>query len=125
MANEVIRLANVEREKRGLPPLIGNDEEYNRRCEQRALELTELYDLNRPNGEEIFELFCWINKSAGCVQKIYKGEISPEDLMFGAGGWMPANGRPIGILDPIFTHIGVACVQSGGDLYWYMIIAKI
>jgi uncharacterized protein YkwD len=40
------------------------------------------------------------------------------------GGWMGSSGHRANILNPAFTHIGVAFAQaSDGTLYWTMVLA--
>ena len=113
--NEVIRLVNVERQKRGLSTLIKRDDV----CEIAAIRAKEIvisFSHTRPNGLSCFSLFDEYNIpywTAG--ENIAYGYRTPAEVM---EGWMNSEGHRANILNGNFDGIGVGCYEENGVLYW-------
>ena len=115
MAQEVIRLTNIERAKYGKAPL-----QYHAKLQQaamvRAQEIAIKFSHDRPDGTDsstaVYEA------GAGCNdgENIARGYPSPESVV---QGWMNSNGHRWAILDPDSTHIGVGFYQNSyGTYFW-------
>ena len=115
MAQEVIRLTNIERAKVGKAPL-----QYHAKLQQaamvRAQEIAIKFSHDRPDGTDsstaVYEA------GAGCNdgENIARGYPSPESVV---QGWMNSNGHRWAILDPDSTHIGVGFYQNSyGTYFW-------
>ena len=115
MAQEVIRLTNIERAKVGKAPL-----QYHAKLQQaamvRAQEIAIKFSHDRPDGTDsstaVYEA------GAGCNdgENIARGYPSPESVV---QGWMNSNGHRWAILDPESTHIGVGFYQNSyGTYFW-------
>ena len=115
MAQEVIRLTNIERAKVGKAPL-----QYHAGLQKaamlRAQEISIKFSHDRPDGTDsstaVFETGVGCNDG----ENIAKGYPSPESVV---QGWMNSNGHRWAILDPDSTHIGVGFYQNSyGTYFW-------
>lgn len=115
MAQEVIRLTNIERAKYGEAPL-----QYHAGLQKaamlRAQELAIKFSHNRPDGTDsstaVFE------NGVGCNdgENIARGYTSPEAVV---QGWMNSLGHKAAILCDSSTHIGVGFYQNNyGTYFW-------
>ncbi|MGN0537860.1 MAG: CAP domain-containing protein [Acutalibacteraceae bacterium] len=113
--NEVIRLVNVERQKRGLSTLTKRDDV----CEIAAIRAKEIvisFSHTRPNGSSCFSLFDEYNISYWSAgENIAYGYRTPAEVM---EGWMNSEGHRANILNGNFDGIGVGCYEENGVLYW-------
>ena len=117
MADEVVRLANIERAKIGFAPLKTNVN-LQRAAMVRAQEISIKFSHIRPNGTDA-STACY-EAGAGCAggENIAKGFSTPQDVMT---GWMNSDGHRWAILDSGYTHVGVGVYKIGNDLYcWTM-----
>ena len=115
MAQEVIRLTNIERAKVGKAPL-----QYHAKLQQaamvRAQEIAIKFSHDRPDGTDSSTAL--YENGVGCSdgENIARGYTSPEAVV---QGWMNSNGHRWAILDPDSTHIGVGFYQNSyGTYFW-------
>ena len=115
MAQEVIRLTNIERAKEGEAPL-----QYHAGLQKaamlRAQEISIKFAHVRPDGSDsstaVFE------NGVGCSngENIARGYTSPEAVV---QGWMNSVGHKAAILRESSTHIGVGFYQNSyGTYFW-------
>ena len=117
MADEVVRLANIERAKIGFAPLKTNVN-LQRAAMVRAQEISIKFSHIRPDGTDA-STACY-EAGAGCAggENIAKGFSTPQDVMT---GWMNSDGHRWAILDSGYTHVGVGVYKIGNNLYcWTM-----
>lgn len=104
-ADEVIKLVNKERSKRGLDPLTTTDK-LRDAAEKRAKELGKSFSHTRPNGTSCFTVLGEYGISYSAAgENIAHGQHTPEDAM---ESWMNSEMHKKNILNPDFTGIGVA-----------------
>lgn len=115
MAQEVIRLVNIERAKVGKAPL-----QYNAKLQDaamlRAKEISVYFSHHRPDGRSSDTALG--EAGVGCPdgENIAKGSLTPERVMY---IWMNSQGHRAAILSPTATHIGVGFYKSStGGYYW-------
>ena len=115
MAQEVIRLTNIERAKHGKAPL-----QYHAKLQEaamlRAKEISILFSHGRPDGRIYDTVFG--EAGVGCPdgENIAKGQLTPERVV---NAWMNSPGHRVAILSPTATHIGVGFYKSDkGGYYW-------
>ncbi len=115
MAQEVIRLTNIERAKYGSAPL-----QYHAGLQKaamlRAKEISIFFSHGRPDKSDsttaVFEA------GVGCpgLENIARGYTSPEAVI---QGWMNSAGHRRSILDDSYTSIGVGFYQNSyGSYFW-------
>lgn len=119
-AENILKLVNEERTKRGLRALrLAYDLQEGAAI--RAKELTILYDHTRPHGEPCYTV---INKKGyGIGENIAAGQRSAEEVM---QSWMNSSGHRRNILDPQFKELGVGYILKEDDAkgyrhYWVQI----
>ena len=119
---EVVRLVNVERSKRGLSALK-EDWELSRvaRIKSQDMHDSRYFSHTSPTYGSPFQMmksFGIAYRTAG--ENIAKGYASPEAVV---NAWMNSPGHRANILNSTYTHIGVGFVSSGN--YWtQMFISK-
>ena len=115
MAQEVIRLVNIERAKEGEAPL-----QYHAGLQKvamlRAQEISILFSHGRPDGRDSYTAFG--EAGVGCPdgENIAKGSLTPERVMY---IWMNSPGHRAAILSPTATHIGVGFYKSAKGVYYW------
>lgn len=119
---EVVRLVNVERTKRGLSPLA-SDWQLSRVARYKSQDMRDngYFSHTSPTYGSPFQMmrsFGISYRSAG--ENIAKGQKTPAAVV---RAWMNSSGHRANILNAGFTHIGVGYVASGH--YWtQMFISK-
>ena len=115
MAQEVIRLTNIERAKEGEAPL-----QYHAGLQKaamlRAKEISIKFSHDRPDGTDSSTAL--YENGVGCSdgENIARGYTSPEAVV---QGWMNSLGHKAAILSPTATHIGVGFYQNSyGTYFW-------
>ena len=115
MAQEVIRLTNIERAKVGKAPL-----QYNAKLQEaamlRAKEISIKFSHDRPDGRD--GLTALGEAGVGCPsgENIAYGYGTPEAVI---AGWMKSDGHRWAMLDATSTHIGVGFYKAAnGRYYW-------
>ena len=120
--DEVVRLVNVERSKRGLRPLA-EDWELSRvaRIKSQDMHDNRYFSHTSPTYGSPFDMmksFGIKYRSAG--ENIARGQATPQAVV---NAWMNSSGHRANILNASFTHIGVGYVADGK--YWtQMFIGK-
>lgn len=119
MTRKVLELVNQEREKAKLEPLVMTAVQE-QMAEQRAAELTALFEHTRPDGQEWNTVFGEYNleKYDKAGENIAQGQKTAEEVM---NSWMNSEGHKANILDKEFTHIGIGCFEYADQLYWVQI----
>ena len=116
IAQEVIRLVNIERAKEGEAPL-----QYHAGLQKvamlRAQEISILFSHGRPDGRDSYTAFG--EAGVGCPdgENIAKGSLTPERVMY---IWMNSPGHRAAILSPTATHIGVGFYKSANGIYYWV-----
>ena len=117
-AEEVIRLVNIERRKAGKSAL-SEDPDLMEIAQQRAEELLEKYDHERPDGSRCFSLWYDYGFEYGAKgENIAYGQGTPEQVM---NAWMHSEGHRKNILSGKYDSIGVGVVpisKDGKTLAW-------
>jgi uncharacterized protein YkwD len=116
IAQEVIRLVNIERAKVGKTPL-----QYNAKLQDaamlRAKEISICYSHRRPDGRDSDTAIT--EAGVGCPdgENIAKGFLTPEHVM---AAWMNSPGHKAAILRSTSTHIGVGFYKSDKGVYYWV-----
>ena len=113
--DEVVRLVNVERSKRGLRELV-QDWELSRvaRIKSQDMHDKRYFSHTSPTYGSPFDMmksFGIKYRSAG--ENIARGQATPAAVV---NAWMNSSGHRANILNSSFTHIGVGYVADGR--YW-------
>lgn len=122
--NEVIRLVNVERTKRGLQPLKANWE-LSRVARLKSQDMANkgYFSHQSPTYGSPFNMmenFGIRFSSAG--ENIAYGQKTPAQVMT---AWMNSPGHRANILSPSYTEIGVGLARNkNGVLYWTQMFIK-
>lgn len=113
---QVLKLVNAERAKAGVKPLVMT-EVQEEMAEQRASELTALFDHVRPDGSEYFSILDEYElQCGGKGENIAAGQEDAAEVM---DSWMNSeDGHRENILNPEFTHIGIGCFEYWGIKFW-------
>ncbi len=118
---EVVRLVNVEREKRGLPALTYNWELSRvARIKSQDMRDNGYFSHMSPTYGSPFQMmksFGISYRSAG--ENIAKGYTTPEAVV---RSWMNSSGHRANILSASFTEIGVGYVADGH--YWTQLFRR-
>ena len=115
MAQEVIRLTNIERAKVGKAPL-----QYHAKLQEaamvRAKEISILFSHRRPDGRSSNTALAEAGVGCPDLENIGKGAFTPEQIV---RAWMNSPGHKSTMLSNIPTHIGVGFYKSPtGGYYW-------
>jgi uncharacterized YkwD family protein/spore coat assembly protein SafA len=124
MENEVIRLVNVERSKRGLQTLRANWElSRAARYKSQDMATKNYFSHTSPTYGSPFDLMesFGIKFSAG-GENIAMGQRTAAEVM---NGWMNSPGHRSNILSPAYNEIGVGLAKSAnGKYYWTQLFIK-
>jgi uncharacterized YkwD family protein/spore coat assembly protein SafA len=116
--NEVVRLVNVERSKRGLQPLIQNWQLSRiARYKSQDMATHNYFSHQSPTYGSPFTMIqnFGIHFSAA-GENIAMGQRTPAEVM---NGWMNSTGHRANILSPAYTQIGVGLAKNkNGTSYW-------
>lgn len=121
---EVVRLVNVERQKRGLPVLKMNWE-VSRVARYKSTDMRDknYFSHTSPTYGSPFSMlqaFGISFQAAG--ENIAAGQVSPQAVMT---SWMNSSGHRQNILNPLYTQIGVGLAQGGSyRFYWTQMFIK-
>lgn len=112
---EVVRLVNIERQKKGLSDL-SYDWQLSRVARYKSQDMKDnnYFSHTSPTYGSPFQMmksFGISYRSAG--ENIARGQASPEAVV---NAWMNSSGHRANILNSSFTHIGVGYVADGK--YW-------
>lgn len=119
---EVLRLTNEERSKRGIKTLE-YDSKLTEAANKRAEEIAEWFSHDRPNGTECFTVLDEYDiKYWGAGENIASNYSSPEQVM---NAWMNSEGHRENILDSYFRQMGAGFYEEDGIEYWVQIFAKL
>lgn len=99
---EMIRLANVERKKAGLPALVEN-EALNRAARVRVEEIVEKFSHGRPNGEDSSTVGYEVGAGNIGSEVIERGGNTPEIAI---SAWMQSKGHRNTILSSSWYYVG-------------------
>lgn len=118
LENEVIRLTNLERTKRGLPALKTNWE-LSRCARYKSQDMINknYFAHQSPTYGSPFDMIesFGISMAAG-GENIAMGQRTPQEVV---NAWMNSPGHRGNILSTSFTQIGVGCAKSkSGTYYW-------
>lgn len=124
LEEEVARLVNVERSKKGLPPLTLNWE-LSRVARYKSQDFInkKYFDHQSPTYGSPFDMMesFGIKFTAG-GENIAKGQPSPSAVM---NSWMNSAGHRGNILSSSYNQIGVgAAKDSKGNLYWTQLFIR-
>lgn len=116
MADEVVRLVNIERKKAGVKALK-TGKAGNNAAQLRAVEIEKSFSHNRPDGSSCFTVADEFNiNSSAFGENIAAGHKTPEKVV---EEWMKSPGHRRNILSSSYTHIGVGYYKKSGSKYTY------
>ncbi len=122
--NEVIRLVNVERSKRGLQLLKANWQ-LSRVARYKSQDMINkgYFSHTSPTYGSPFKMMESFGiRFSAAGENIAMGQRSPADVM---NAWMNSPGHRNNILSPSFSEIGVGFAKgSNGRLYWTQMFIK-
>lgn len=124
LENEVIRLVNIERSKRGLQPLKANWQ-LSRVARFKSQDMINKnyfghYSPTYGSPFKMMEDFGLRFTAAG--ENIAKGQRTPKQVM---NSWMNSEGHRNNILSPIYNEIGVGVAKDKyGRYYWTQMFMK-
>lgn len=113
---EVLRLVNAERSRRGLEPL-SSDPVLESIANRRAQEIVQLFSHDRPNGQSYDSLY----RELGVTGYGYWGEniaMGQSDASAVVTAWMNSEGHRENILKPEYRKIGIGVYYVNGTPYW-------
>ena len=116
LENEVIKLVNAERTKRGLSKLTTNSK-MAAASDKRAKEISTKFSHTRPNGKSCFTVFaeCGIKTGYAGENIAYNYSSAAKDVV---NMWMNSPGHKDNILNSKFKTIGVGLYVKEGRYYW-------
>lgn len=121
-AEEIVRLVNEERKKKGLNELV-IDEAMMTAAETRAQEQKTLFSHTRPDGTDCFTVFAQYEIPANYRgENLASGTICPPDMVMKM--WIASEGHYANIINDRFTRIGVGYFESGNYGYWAQLFAN-
>lgn len=116
MAQEVIRLTNIERAKYGCAPL-----KYHAGLQQaamvRAREIAIYFSHTRPDGRDCETALAEAGVGCPGLENIGRGYSSPEEVM---RGWINSLGHKAAMLKDTDTHIGVGFYKAPNGIYCWV-----
>lgn len=115
---EVVRLVNVERQKRGLSALKINWE-VSRVARYKSVDMRDknYFSHTSPTYGSPFAMLQSFGVSFQAAgENIAAGQASAEEVM---RGWMNSAGHRQNILSPMYTQIGVGLAQGGSYRYYW------
>ncbi len=117
--NEVIKLVNAERAKKGLSKLSTNSK-LAAASDKRAKEISQKFSHTRPNGKSCFTVLGEYGiKYTCCGENIaYNYSSAAKDVM---NMWMNSKGHKDNILSSKYKNIGVGLYVKDGRYYWVQI----
>lgn len=122
--NEVIRLVNVERAKKGLPALKANWQ-LSRVARYKSEDMANkgYFSHTSPTYGSPFKMMEDFGiKFTAAGENIAMGQQTARDVM---NAWMNSPGHRNNILSPSFTEIGVGLAKGpNGRLYWTQMFIK-
>lgn len=111
----VLEYTNQERAKKGLPPLM-MDQDLMDTALERAYEIVLHFDHTRPNGQDSFSINSRVNG-----ENIGAGGTTVERMM---ERWMKSDVHRPNILNAGYKSIGVACIKSENEYYWVQCFSR-
>ncbi|SHH01386.1 SafA/ExsA family spore coat assembly protein [Tepidibacter thalassicus] len=115
---EVIRLVNIERSKRGLP-LLSHNWELSRVARYKSQDMIDknYFSHISPTYKSPFEMMRNFGiKFSYAGENIAYGQRTAQEVM---NSWMNSPGHRKNILSPNYTQIGVGlAIKSNGTKYW-------
>ncbi|GAE88864.1 SafA/ExsA family spore coat assembly protein [Acetivibrio straminisolvens] len=122
--NEVIRLVNVERAKKGLPALKANWQ-LSRVARYKSQDMVDkgYFSHTSPTYGSPFRMMENFGiKYTAAGENIAMGQRTPAEVM---NAWMNSPGHRNNILSPSFSEIGVGLAKgANGRLYWTQMFIK-
>lgn len=122
--NEVVRLVNVERSKRGLQTLK-NNWQVSRVARYKSQDMINknYFSHTSPTYGSPFKMMESFGvKFSAAGENIAMGQRNPTEVM---NAWMNSPGHRNNILSPSFTEIGVGLAKDkSGRLYWTQMFIK-
>ena len=122
--NEVVRLVNVERSKRGLM-LLTQNWELSRVARYKSQDMINkgYFSHTSPTYGSPFKMMETFGiKYVAAGENIAYGQNTPADVM---NAWMNSTGHRNNILSPSFTQIGVGLAKDkNGRCYWTQMFIK-
>lgn len=122
--NEVIRLVNIERTKRGLSPLKTNWQ-VSRIARYKSKDMADLNyfsHYSKTYGSPFNMLEAFGVKFSAAGENIASGQTSPSQVVT---AWMNSPGHRSNILSPSYTQIGVGLAKNRyGKTYWTQMFIK-
>lgn len=110
-ASQVVNIVNQERAKAGLPALQSDDRLANMAMDKaKDMYTNNYFDHQSPTYGSPFDMMNQYQIKYGYAgENIAKGQQSPAQVM---QDWMNSQGHRENIMNPNFTHIGVAYYQG-------------
>ena len=108
-AFSVLELANKERSKNGLKPLVMNQSLLNTAM-MRAAECAVCFSHTRPDGSTCM--------TANALMSGENIAINQQDAAEAMDSWMNSTGHRANILSSDFTTIGIGCFKNNGITTW-------
>ena len=122
--NEVLKLVNQERAKKGLQMLKDNSE-LSRVARKKCQDMINknYFAHESPTYGSPFKMMESEGiKFSAAGENIAKGQPSPQNVM---AAWMNSPGHRSNILSPVYTELGVGVAKdSKGNLYWTQMFIK-
>jgi len=124
LENQVVKLVNAERAKRGLHPLKANWQ-LSRVARYKSQDMAKLgyFSHTFPTYGSRFMMMEKVGvRFSAAGENIAKGQRTPQEVM---NGWMNSPGHRANILSPSYTEIGVGYAKSRtGVNHWTQMFIK-
>lgn len=122
--NEVVRLTNIERSKKGLPPLK-NNWQLSRvaRYKSKDMAVKNYFSHTSPTYGSPFKMMENFGvRFSAAAENIAYGQRTPQEVV---QGWMNSPGHRANILSPSYSEIGVGLASNrNGRKYWTQMFIK-
>lgn len=122
--NEVIRLVNIERTKRGLQPLKSNWE-LSRVARYKSQDMADkgYFSHTSPTYGSPFKMMESFGiRFSAAGENIAYGQRTPQEVV---NGWMNSPGHRANILSAVYNEIGVGlATDNNGRKYWTQMFIK-
>ena len=117
--DEVFRLANVEREKRNIPPFQKGNQKLERAANLRALEIVSRFEHLRLDGRDLKTILSDVGISQWKVfaENLATNSVhyhTPQDTI---NQWMNSEGHRIALLHPDYRYMSVGYTEEGNQAY--------
>ncbi len=122
-ANEVLTYVNAARQAAGLSALQMDNGNMMVAAKIRALEITEKFAHERPDGAPLQTVFSEENVTdfSAAGENLAYGQRTAKEVF---DAWMNSEGHKANIMEPKFTHISIVSFEYNNRIYWVQLFKQ-